>query len=182
MVAPPAPAQGGSNPRTARRARHSETQLALEALAIEGGLLSPDWLARVASLDAGGRTEVDYYRIPKGLQLRDNQPLLAHSAGAWRTAAGRASVIGARSPEAARLRSERFVLALLGESFGFASLSPIETQLIGDRSYPIGFAALGGRVPVVIAPEGVGLDALAPASGDGSGAAQRLWLGAGVSE
>lgn len=164
MVAPHT-AQGGSNPRTARRARHSETQLAFEALAIEGGLLSPDWLARVASLDAGGQTEVDY-RIPKGLQLRDEIGRYWRIAQAhWGDfAAGRASVI---RPEAARLRSERFVLALLRESFGFASLSPIETQLIGDRSYPIGFAALGGRVPVVIAPEGVGLDALAPASGDG---------------
>src|SRR4029077_7381850 len=53
-----------------RRPRKYEVQLAFEALSIEGGLLSPEWLTRVAQLQAGGQTEADY-RTPKGLNLRD---------------------------------------------------------------------------------------------------------------
>jgi len=40
--------------------------------------------------------------------------------------------------------------------------------VLAERSYPIGRAALGGRVPVVIASADTGLDALSPAFGDGT--------------
>jgi hypothetical protein len=157
--------KSNSKPHAERRPRQRETQLAFEALAIEGGLLSPDWLARVAALDAGSQGEADY-RIPKGLQLRDEIGRYWRIAQAhWHDfAAGRAS---ATTPAAARALAERFVLSLLRESFGFASLDAIPPAVIAERSYPIGFAALGGRAPVVIAPAASGLDTLAPASGDG---------------
>jgi len=53
-----------------RAPRKRDTQLAFDALSIEGGLLSPDWLARVAQLSAGLQSDGDY-RVPKGLNLRD---------------------------------------------------------------------------------------------------------------
>ena len=53
-----------------RKTRAREAQLAFEALAIEGGLLSPEWLSKVAQLQAGTQAEADY-RIHKGLNLRD---------------------------------------------------------------------------------------------------------------
>ena len=53
-----------------RTPRRRDAQLAFDALSIEGGLLSPDWLARVAQLSAGQQSESDY-RIPKGLNIRD---------------------------------------------------------------------------------------------------------------
>ncbi len=157
--------RSASKPYATRKPRRRETQLAFEALAIEGGLLSPDWLARVAALDAGGQSEADY-RVPKGLQLRDEIGRYWRIAQAYWSdfAAGRDT---AKGPDAARALSERFVLALLRESFGFASLAPVDPQVIAERTYPIGFAALGGRVPVVIAPAGSGLDHLAPALGEG---------------
>lgn len=55
---------------TRKRNRARESQIAFEALSIEGGVLSPEWLARVANLTAGKQTEADY-RVPKGLSLRD---------------------------------------------------------------------------------------------------------------
>ncbi|HND32721.1 MAG TPA: hypothetical protein PLA94_22150, partial [Myxococcota bacterium] len=55
---------------TRRKPRRHDTQLAFEALSIEGGLLPPEWLARVARLDAGMQAEADY-RVPRGLNLRD---------------------------------------------------------------------------------------------------------------
>jgi hypothetical protein len=164
-MAAPRTTRTGSQPHAARRPRRREAHLSFEALAIEGGLLSPEWLARVAGLDAGSQDEADY-RIPKGLQLRDEIGRYWRIAQAhWKDfAAGRAS---ATKPEATRALSERFVLALLRESFGFESLVATPTVVIAERSYPIGFASLGGRVPVVIAPAGSGLDILAPATGDG---------------
>jgi hypothetical protein len=146
-----------------KKTRAREAQLAFEALSIEGGLLSPDWLSRAAQLAAGGQSEADY-RIPKGLNLRDEIGRFWRIAQAhWSDfAAGRA---GQADP---RLLAERFVEALLRESLGFATLAKAEPVVLAERSYPIGFAALGGRVPVVIAPAGSGLDTLAPAFGDGT--------------
>jgi hypothetical protein len=147
---------------TARRnTRRREAQLAFEALSIEGGLLSPDWLARAAQLGAGGQSESDY-RIPKGLNLRDEIGRYWRIAQAhWgEFAAGRAG--GAASGPL----SERFVQTLLRDSFGFGSLLPISPVVIAEHSYPLGFSALGERVPVVIASAGSGLDTLSSVFGD----------------
>jgi N-6 DNA Methylase len=144
-----------------KKTRQREAQLAFEAIFIEGGLLSPDWLARAAQLGAGGQSESDY-RIPKGLNLRDEIGRYWRIAQAhWSDfAAGRT---GGAAPGAL---AECFVQALLRDSFGFASLSPVSPLVVAEHSYPIGFSALGERVPVVIAPAGSGLDALSPAFGD----------------
>jgi hypothetical protein len=144
-----------------KKTRQREAQLAFEALSIEGGLLSPDWLARAAQVGAGGQSESDY-RIPKGLTLRDEIGRYWRIAQAhWSEfAAGRA---GGAAPGAL---AERFVQALLRDSFGFASLSPVSPVVIAEHSYPVGFSGLGKRVPVVIAPAGSGLDALSSAFGD----------------
>jgi len=146
-----------------KRTRAREAQLAFDALSIEGGLLSPDWLSRAAQLGAGGQSEADY-RIPKGLNLRDEIGRFWRIAQAhWCDfAAGRA---GEADP---RLIAERFLDALLRDSFGFATLAKADSVVLAERSYSIGFAALGGRVPVVIAPAGSGLDMLAPSFGDGT--------------
>jgi hypothetical protein len=146
-----------------RRPTARETQLAFEALSIEGGLLSPEWLSRAAQLGAGGQSEADY-RIPKGLNLRDEIGRFWRIAQAhWSDfAAGRT---GKSDPH---LLSERFVEVLLRDSFGFGSLAKALPVVLAERSYPIGYAALCGRVPVIIAPAGSGLDTLAPAFGDGS--------------
>ena len=54
----------------ARSPRRREAVLAFDALHIEGGLLAPESLARAARLDAPHQAEA-YYRVPKGLSLRD---------------------------------------------------------------------------------------------------------------
>ena len=48
--------------------------------------------------------------------------------------------------------SERFVLELLRQCFGFDSVEPRPITRLGQREFPIHHAALGGRVPIVIAP------------------------------
>lgn len=164
----------------AKRSAGKEAQLAFDALYIEGGLISPDWLTRIAQTAADGQSEADY-RIPKGLNLRDEigryfRIAQAHWADFY--AAFNALKNSNLSPnsshalsnnaEAAALIAQRFVSALLRDAFGFTSLAPVAPVTLADRPYPIGAAALDGRVPVLIAPAGLGLDTLAPAFGDGS--------------
>jgi hypothetical protein len=145
-----------------RKARGRASQLAFEALSIEGSLLSPEWLGRLAQLDAGQQSESDY-RVPRGLNLRDEIGRYWRIAQAhWRDLeTGRA-----RSADPAALAA-RFVTALLGDVLGFASLvasAPVERE---GRVFPIGRVALGGRVPVVIAPAALGLDTPSALFGEG---------------
>ena len=51
-------------------ARRNNQELAFPALSIEGGLLAPDFLNKVAHLEAAAQTEADY-DVPRGLKLRD---------------------------------------------------------------------------------------------------------------
>jgi hypothetical protein len=143
--------------------RAKETELAFEALSIEGSLLSPEWLSKVAQVSAGSQAEADY-RVPKGLNLRDEIGRYWRIAQAhWKDfSAGTASKA---DPSAL---AGRFVTALLKESFGFESLSPVAPIVLSDRQYPIGHSALGNRVPVVIAPAATGIDTLSLAFGDDS--------------
>ena len=146
-----------------RKPRARESHLAFEALSIEGGLLSPEWLSKIAQLQAGTQTEADY-RIHKGLNLRDEIGRY------WRIAqahwADFKSGRGAKADPSAI--SERFVLALLRDALGFSSLAAVPPITLLERSYPIGYAALGGRAPVVIGPADSGLDTPLPSFGDGS--------------
>ncbi len=149
---------------TVRRAlRSRDLQIAFETLAIEGGLLSPDWLARVAQRSAPAQSEADY-RVPKGLALRDEIGRYWRIAQAHHRDFASGRVAGADPKRLA----ESFVPGLLSEVFGFTSLSATPPIQLAGRAYPIGFAAQGGRVPVVVAPAGSGLDTLAPAFGDGA--------------
>ena len=146
----------------ARTPRRREALLAFDALHIEGGLLAPEWLARAARLDAPHQSEADY-RIPRGLNLRDE---IGRS---WRIAqAHHAEYLAGRARKAdPAALSSRFVSALLRQVLGFDSLVAVPPVVVGERSYPIGLAALGGKVPVVVAPAGAGLDAPHPAFGEG---------------
>lgn len=145
-----------------RKTKAREAQLAFEALSIEGGLLSPEWLSKVAQLQAGTQAEADY-RVHKGLNLRDEIGRY------WRIAQAHwADFKSGREAKAdAKASAERIVLALLRDAFGFTALAPVAAVVLQERTYPIGHSTLGGRVPVVIAPAHNGLDTLSPAFGDG---------------
>jgi N-6 DNA Methylase len=144
-----------------RKRRRNEGQIAFEALSIEGGLLSPEWLARIALLEAGGQSEADY-GIPKGLNIRDEVGRY------WRIARAHCAEfnVGIEKQAAPGALAERFVSALLRDALGFGSLEKTAPIEIAGRSFPIGFSALHGRVPVVIAPAGSDLDLAAPSFGE----------------
>ena len=144
-----------------RESRPAEARIAFDALSVEGNLLGADWLGRVAQRRAGAQ-EPDDYGIPKGLDVRDE---IARS---WRIAQAcfRELETGRAAGGDARTLAERFVEQLLRDAFGFASVAGAEPRTIDDRVHPVRFFALGGRVPVVVARAGAGLDTLLPELGD----------------
>jgi hypothetical protein len=145
-----------------------EAPLAYETLSIEGGLLSPEWLPRVGQLTAGHQAEADY-GVPRGLGLRDEIARYWRIAHAhWQEfAAGLGTPVQSREDEVRRRKlAGRFVQALLRDCFGFSAIGPVDDVVIDSRRYPIGFAALDGRVPVVVAPAGGGVETASPDYGD----------------
>ena len=146
---------------TRKHSRAREAQLGFEAISIEGGLLSPEWLSKVAQLAAETQGEADY-RIPKGLNLRDEIGRFWRMGQAhWRDFAS-----GLTSKAEAKALAERFVVGFLKESLGFASLVAVPPAVLAERTYPLGYAALGSRVPIVISPAASGIDTLSPVFGD----------------
>ena len=146
-----------------KKKRAREIQLGFEAITIEGGLLSPEWLSRVAQLNAGMQSESDY-RIPKGLNLRDEIGRY------WRIAQAHWNEFssGHNAKADAHSLATRFVGSLLRDSFGYSSLAETQPAIIAERTYPVGLSTLNGRVPVVVAPAASGLDTLATIFGDGT--------------
>jgi hypothetical protein len=147
-----------------RRVARATVQLEFETVRIEGALLSPEWLTKVAKLDAPSQREDDY-RIEGGLSMREEL------ARYWKIARNayvkfKASRDAGGDPHAA---AETFVVYLLKTVFGFESLAPTAPLVVGDHTYPVAWAALGGRVPVVVAPapqKGEDLETTRPEFGD----------------
>jgi len=144
-----------------RAARHE-----FAGIEVVGALLTPDMLGRIAAFDANDQSE-DGYGIPAGLKLRDEIARYYRIGEAlwFRFAAARSHSVGA---------SERFVLELLRQCFGFDAIKPQATTLVGEREFPVRHSALNGRVPIVIAPAPVdgarrsGLEESLVQLGDGS--------------
>jgi hypothetical protein len=145
-------------------ARRSDALLLFDALSIEGGLLPPEWLAKVAALDAPTQKAADYH-VPKGLELRDEITRY------WRIAeALRADYVAARShaSDGAGAGTRRFVRDLLAQVFGFTDLAAGGRREVGGRAFEIGFEAAGGLVPVVVGVPDESLDASVARHGDGA--------------
>lgn len=153
-------------PSTARAA-----ELAFDAISIEGGLLAADWLSRVSQLKAPQQDPADY-GVPKGIELRDE---IGRS---WRIAQAHWADFeaGRKAKADPSALSRRFVVSLLREGLGFGDLAerpsvnpaslitgePREDQRqpleLDGRVWPLTAIDVAGRVPLVCAPAGSGLD------------------------
>jgi hypothetical protein len=139
----------------------NQPQLEFEAIRIEGGLITPDYVAKVAVLEAEHQSAIDY-SLPRGLQVRDE------IGRAWRIAEAHWRDL-LKAGAGARAKRVRAVLALLRESFGWTSSSLLEHPLRhGEQSYPLTATAIDGRVPIVVADAEQDLDAGGTAFGDGT--------------
>ncbi|WP_153146441.1 DNA methyltransferase [Dechloromonas sp. H13] len=146
-------------------ARRSSTELAFTALTIEGGLLAPDFLNKIAHLEAAAQGEADY-DVPRGLKLRDEIGRY------WKIAQNLWQDFAARRERADRdpikATAHEFLEPFCRQVLGFADIRRIGQVAIGERSFPIGWAASDGRVPLVFAGHDQPLDKPGTRHGDGT--------------
>jgi hypothetical protein len=145
-------------------ARRSEPIIEFDALSIEGGLLPPEWLGRVAALDAGAQSPADY-GVKKGLHLRDEITRYWRIAGAlW---ADFASARGQAGHDAGSV-THAFVRQLLADVFGFEDLVAAGERITDGRRFTVAYEALGGRIPIVVGLAAEKLDDSTARHGDGT--------------
>ena len=136
----------------ARALRKPHAVLAFDAITVEGALIAPAMLARIAEQKAAAQSDSDY-NIPKGLTLRDE------IARYFRI--GQATFKELTASETPSLAATTIVVEkLLRDVFGFSDLRRVETRTIGDRQFTLTFEALRGRVPIVAVPPADDLDTL----------------------
>lgn len=133
-----------------------------DAISVEGGLLPAEWLGRIALLDAPQQSPGDY-GVLKGLNLRDELGRYWRVAEAHYREFSAARREGAH-PEAA---TRRWLEVLLGVVLQVPDIEWLDQAIErSERAYPLSARALGGRLPIVIAPHEHALDARLPRFGD----------------
>jgi len=132
-------------------ARIRKSELAFDAITLEGSLISSAKLAEVAERKADEQSDADYH-IPKGLTLRDETARYFRIGQAL----FRELFAGNHPSQQA---TTRFTQELLRDVFGFTDIAPVtRPKLHVDRTYVVSLEALSGRVPVVVVPPSDDLD------------------------
>ena len=124
--------------------------LVTNAITVEGALIAPAMLARVAAQQADSQTNADY-RIPKGLTLRDE---IARN---FRIGQALFAELNA-SPAPSTVKTIDFVEVLFRDVFGFADMAHVGTRTVDDRLFAVTLEGLRGRVPIVVVPPSDPLD------------------------
>lgn len=133
--------------------------LAYECLSVEGGLFPAEWFTRLAQSGLPDMAAEDY-RLPAGLQLRDEISRAWTIARTWWQRYGKSREGHAAESIHAVRAATAFTQGLLREVLGFQSLEvPSAPYVLDGRSFPLSLTALGGRMPVVVAGWGEMLDA-----------------------
>lgn len=146
-------------------ARRNHTELAFPALSIEGGLLAPDFLNRIAHLGAADQTEADY-STPPGLKLRDEIGRYWKIAqNLWRDFADKTA---RADVDTHALTNDLLIEPLLRHVLGFGDLRKVGQVTVGERVFPIGYFAGDGRVPVIVAAHDHSLEKPDARFGDGA--------------
>jgi hypothetical protein len=137
------------------RRRKSTDTTPFDTLRLEGSLFVPELLERAASGEATFQKETDY-AIPKGLKLHDEYGRAFRIATAtWQSFAPQT----ARADLDAAAITRAITVDFLRQCLGYTDLAPLGAPIqLGDRGFPVTAMALGGRLPVIIAPHHLGLD------------------------
>lgn len=151
-----------------RPTKRTATQLAYTAIRIEGGLIPAEELTRLTALAAPEATEQTeaYYDIPKGLKLRDE--IARHFKIAqhlWQDFQQQRIRQDARAHQVTEFG---WLLPLCRHVLGMGDLTSVSSVAAtsGQQAYNIGHAALGGRLPVIMAGHDQPLDQAAERFGD----------------
>lgn len=145
-------------------ARRNNHELAFAALSIEGALLAPDFLNKVAHLEAAEQAEADY-DIPRGLKLRDEIGRY------WKIAQNLWQDFSAKRErtdvDSHLLTTREFLEPFCRQVLGFGDLRVVGQVELDERIFPIGYSSGEGRVPLVFAAHDQGLDRPSARHGDG---------------
>lgn len=146
-------------------ARRRSAELDFPAIRIEGGLFPPDYLAKISSCEAPQQKDDDY-AIPHRLKLRDEIGRYYRIAsGLWEDFK---SARDRGKGDLRKITTEKWLAQLARDVLGFTDIQAAGQETIGERVYPIGRVALGGRVPLVFAAAGEELDSPSVRYGDGA--------------
>lgn len=147
-------------------ARHPTraVSLGLDAIQIEGGLIAPEQVAKIAATERNARTAADY-DCPKGTNLGDEISRYFRIGQAhWQAYS--------RIEQPTATQTAKFAHDLLTEGFGFTDLVGPTDRHQGTRRYRLAWEAKDGRVPIVVAAPvptpGDGFAKAMPEFGDGS--------------
>lgn len=138
-----------------RRRRSASDTTPFDTLRLEGSLFVPELLERAARGEAAAQKEAEY-GVPKGLKLHDEYGRAYRIATAlWQDFAPQ---LPRTDLDPAKL-TRAFVLDLLRQCLGYTDITLLQEPVqIGDRGFRVTAKALGGRLPVIIAPHSLGLD------------------------
>jgi hypothetical protein len=130
-----------------RPQRRRETRFAFEAIAIEGALLQPDLIARIAAAEPTPQLAQEYGLGP-GEKLRE----VVQSKFAEAQSLHGRFLASDRGPKPLA----RLLTNLFGHVLDFTDLAEVAPIVRDERTFPIGHQGLTGRVPIVLAPyEGI---------------------------
>jgi hypothetical protein len=127
----------------ARVVRRREAKIAFDAIAIEGALLQPELVTRVATSEPTQQLATDYGLDP-GEKLREVVQTKFTQAQSLHARFSRSD----KGPAALK----RFLSSLFAEIFEFKDLAETAPVTLDGRIFPIGHQALAGKVPIVFAP------------------------------
>ncbi|UVE67145.1 N-6 DNA methylase [Burkholderia pyrrocinia] len=146
----------------ARLSRAAE--LGLDAVTIEGGLIAPEQVQKIAAAPATPKLAASY-DCPRGTSLNDEIARYFRIGQAlWSDYE--------RIEHKTFTHTARFVHDLLSQCFGFDDLAGPVDHAAGSRRYHLAWEAREGRVPIVVAAPAVGRETFnlsAPEFGDGAG-------------
>ena len=137
-------------------ARRSSNSLIFDSLLLEGGLFAPAILEKAARGEHSAQLAPDYH-LPQGLSLSDEQGRAFRIASAlWKNF----EAVRVRHDVPATQATAGFALEFLRDALGFSDIKACSTPVeLADRTFPITAFAIAERVPVVVAPYNLDLDA-----------------------
>ena len=135
--------------------------LGFTALKVTGGLLPPDFLGKIAALDAGDQDNAAY-GLTKSFNIRDEIGRF------WRVAADLwADFRSAReaAPAGAKAAVDRWLVPFLTQVLGF-TVERAAPVTLSDRTFPLTHRGSHGAVPMVLCPPVFDLDKADAAFGE----------------
>ncbi|WP_447858101.1 Eco57I restriction-modification methylase domain-containing protein [Pseudomonas aeruginosa] len=139
-------------------------ELGLDAVTIEGGLIAPEQVQKIAAASSTAKLAASY-DCPRGTSLNDEVARYFRIGQAlWSDYE--------RIEHKTVTHTAQFVHDLLSQCFGFDDLTGPVDHVEGNRRYRLAWEARAGRIPVVVAAPAVGSETFnlsAPEFGDGAG-------------